>query len=173
MSRNNEIIKNGSGIAFVLDNQDYPPGAFKELNSEKYPSSFSVNYDKSDLISPEDMGYIDQTETIEAVKRNLIDRSNSLNEDKRMNRFIFESVLETIKKYNGIYNVEVVFMNLNVHPTQGGAFPCMSMKVNCKSLLNDQFLDFFSSQEIYYGVHTITCSNFIFYSVAYLMRTRK
>ena len=107
MSKNNEVIKNGSGIAFVLDNQDYPPGAFKELNSKKYPSSFSINYDELDLISPEDMGYIDQTETIEAVKRNLIDRSNSLNEDKRMNRFIFESVLETIKKYNGIYDEEV------------------------------------------------------------------
>jgi len=83
---------------------------------------------------------------------------------------------EVIEEYLGIlmdYNLEVVFMNLNVHPTQGGAFPCMSMKFNCKSLLNGQSLDFFSSQEIYYGVHTITCSNFIFYSVAYLIRTNK
>ena len=106
MSKKSEVIKNGSGIAFVLDNQDYPPGAFKELNSEKYPSSFWVNYDKSDLISPEDMGSIDQTAIVEAIKRNLVDRSNSLDSKERMNRFVFESVLEMIEKYNGTYNKE-------------------------------------------------------------------
>jgi len=106
MSKKSEVIKNGSGIAFVLDNQDYPPGAFKELKSKKYPSSFSINYDKSDLISPEDMGCIDQTAIVEAIKRNLVDRSNSLESKERMNRFVFESVLEMIEKYNGTYNAE-------------------------------------------------------------------
>jgi hypothetical protein len=106
MSKNSEVIQNGSGIAFVLDNQDYPPGAFKELNSKKYPSSFSVNYDKSDLISPEDMGSIDQTAIVEAIKRNLVDRSNSLDDKEKVNRFVFESVLEMIENYNGTYNAE-------------------------------------------------------------------
>jgi|GEM_PF-3552721 hypothetical protein len=82
---------------------------------------------------------------------------------------------EVIEEYLEIlmdYNVEVVFRDLNVKITEA-VFPFMSMKVNCKSLLNDEYLNFFSSQEIYYGGHTLTSSNFIFYSVAYLMRTNK
>lgn len=82
---------------------------------------------------------------------------------------------EVIENYLGIlmdYNVEVVFRDLNVKITEAVS-PFMSMKVNCKSLLNDEYLNFFSSQEIYYGRHTLTSSNLIFYSVAYLMRTNK
>ena len=82
---------------------------------------------------------------------------------------------EVIEEYLEIlmnYNVEVVFRDLNVKITEA-VFPFMSMKVNCKSLLSGEYLNFFSSQEIYYGGHTLTSSNFIFYSVAYLMRTNK
>jgi len=106
MSKENEFIKNGSGIAFVLDNQDYPPGAFKKLNSKKYPSSFWVNYDKSDLIKPEDMECISQIAIIEAIKRNLIDRGNFLESKEKVNRFVAEAVIEMIEKYNGTYDAE-------------------------------------------------------------------
>jgi len=106
MSKENEFIRNGSGIAFVLDNQDYPPGFLKKLKSKNYPSSFLVNYDEDNIVKPEDLEFILDLETIEAVKRNFIDRSNSLADEERMTRFLFGSVLETIKTYNGTYNEE-------------------------------------------------------------------
>lgn len=81
-------------------------------------------------------------------------------------------VIEEYLKILMDYNVEVVFRDLNVKITEA-VYPFMSMKVNCKSLLSGEYLNFFSNQEIYYAGHTLTSSNFIFYSVAYLMRTNK
>lgn len=106
MSKNDEVIKNGSGIAFVLDNQDYPPGFLKNLKSKNYPLSFLVNYDEDNIVRPGDLEIILELETIEAVKRNFVDRSSSLAEKERMNRLLFGSVLETIERYNGTYDKE-------------------------------------------------------------------
>lgn len=70
------------------------------------------------------------------------------------------------------YEMRAVFRDLNTKITEA-VYPFMSISLGCKSLLNSEDLDFFSNQEIYYAGHTLTSSNFMFYAIAYLMRTKK
>ena len=84
MSKNNEVITNGSAIAFVLDNQDYPPGDVKELNPTNNPTLFLVNYDVSDLANLKDMESISSTPIVEVMKKKLIDKTNALDSKERI-----------------------------------------------------------------------------------------